>query len=49
MIEFGGQKIGNFHDIYNTLHAHADGDTVTVTVMRGQEKVTKEVTLERRK
>lgn len=46
MIEFGGQKVDNPDDYYNVLSAHYIGDKVIVTVMRGQEKITKIVVLE---
>jgi S1-C subfamily serine protease len=46
MIEFGGQKVDNSDDYYNVLSAHYVGDKVVVTVMRGQEKITKIVMLE---
>jgi ketosteroid isomerase-like protein len=46
MIEYGGEKIDNPDDLYRLRYAHYEGDKVRVTVMRGKEKITKEVTLE---
>jgi ketosteroid isomerase-like protein len=46
MVEFGGQKIDGPGDFRRVMRDHDIGDRVTVTVMRGQEKITKEVTLE---
>jgi len=49
LIEFDGKKIDNLYDFTYALRAHKPGDKVMVTVMRGNEKVTHEVTLEARK
>ncbi|MGD0695726.1 MAG: M28 family peptidase [Terriglobia bacterium] len=49
LIEFDGKKIENLYDFTYALRARKPGDKVSVTVMRGSEKVTKEVTLEVRK
>jgi len=49
LIEFDGKKIGNLYDFTYALRAHKPGDKVTVTVLRNGEKLTREVTLERRK
>jgi aminopeptidase YwaD len=49
LIEFDGKKIDNLYDFTYALRAHKPGDTVVVTVLRGNEKVTHEVTLEARK
>ncbi len=49
MVEFDGKKIDNLYDFTYALRAHKPGDKVTVTVMRGEEKITREVTLEVRK
>lgn len=49
LIEFDGKPIDNLYDFTYALRAHKPGDKVTVTVMRGKEKVTREVTLEARK
>jgi ketosteroid isomerase-like protein len=46
MIEYGGEKIDNPDDLYRRRYAHYEGDKVMVTVLRGNEKITKEVTLE---
>ena len=39
----------NLKQAMDTLRAHKPGDKVTVTVLRGNERVTREVTLEVRK
>jgi len=49
LIEFDGKKIDNLYDFTYALRAHKPGDKVMVTVLRGNEKVTHEVTLEARK
>jgi Peptidase family M28/PDZ domain/PA domain len=49
MEEFDGKKIDNLYDFSYALRAHKPGDKVMVTVMRGEEKLTREVTLEVRK
>ncbi len=49
LIEFYGKKIENLYDFTYALRAHKPGDKVMVTVLRGNEKVTREVTLEVRK
>lgn len=49
LIEFDGKKIDNLYDFTYALRAHKPGDKVMVTVLRGGEKVTQEVTLEARK
>lgn len=49
LIEFDGKKIDNLYDFTYALRARKPGDIVVVTVMRGNEKVTHEVTLEARK
>jgi S1-C subfamily serine protease len=46
LIEYGGQKIDNADSFYKLRYAHYEGEMVMVTVMRGNEKITKEVTLE---
>jgi ketosteroid isomerase-like protein len=46
LIEYGGQKIDNSDDLYRLRYTHYEGDNVLVTVIRGHEKITKEVTLE---
>jgi serine protease Do len=46
LIEYGGRKIDNYIDYARLVHAYSEGEKVMVTVMRGQDKVTKEVTLE---
>jgi hypothetical protein len=49
LIEFDGKKIDNLYDFTYALRARKPGDTVMVSVLRGNEKVTHEVTLEARK
>jgi S1-C subfamily serine protease len=49
LVEFDGKKIDNLYDFTYALRARKPGDKVTVTVMRGGEKITREVTLEARK
>ena len=49
LIEFDGKPIDNLYDFTYALRAHKPGDKVTVTVLRGNEKITREVTLEVRK
>jgi ketosteroid isomerase-like protein len=46
LIEYGGQKIDNPDDLYRLRYAHYEGRKVMVTVMRGSEKILREVTLE---
>jgi ketosteroid isomerase-like protein len=46
LIEYGGRKIDNPVDYERLRYAYYEGEKVTVTVMRGHEKITKEVTLE---
>lgn len=45
LIAYGGHKIDNPDDLYRLRYAHYEGDKVMVTVLRGKEKITKEVTL----
>ena len=49
LVEFDGKKIDNLYDFTYALRAHKPGDKVTVTVVRGAEKITRQVTLEVRK
>jgi hypothetical protein len=49
LVQFGDTKIDNLYDFTYALRAHQPGDKVMVTVLRGVEKVTREVTLEVRK
>ena len=49
LIEFAGKKIDNLYDFTYALRSHKPGETVSVTVMRGEEKITRDVTLEARK
>jgi PDZ domain/SnoaL-like domain len=46
LIEYGGRKIDNYIDYARLAHVYAEGEKVNVTVMRGQEKIAREVTLE---
>ena len=46
LIEYGGRKIDNPVDYERLRYAYSEGEKVMVTVMRGPEKITKEVTLE---
>jgi hypothetical protein len=46
LIRYGGRKIDNPVDYERLRYAYSEGEIVMVTVMRGQEKITKEVTLE---
>lgn len=46
LTEFGGQKIDRPADFDRLKYVHDEGEKVTVTVMRGKEIVTQEVTLE---
>jgi len=46
LIEYGGRKIDNPVDYARLTHAYYEGEKVVVTVMRGHDKITKEVTLE---
>jgi hypothetical protein len=45
LIEYGGRKIDNYIDYARLVHAYSEGEKVMATVMRGQEKITQEVTL----
>lgn len=49
LVQFGDKKIDNLYDFTYALRAHKPGDKVQVTVLRGGEKLTREVTLEVRK
>ncbi len=46
LIEYGGRKIDNPIDYARLGYAYNEGEKVMVTVIRGREKITKEVTLE---
>jgi ketosteroid isomerase-like protein len=46
LIEYGGNKIDNYIDYARLVHAYYEGEKVVVTVMRGHDKITHEVTLE---
>jgi hypothetical protein len=49
LVEFDGKAIDNLYDFTYALRAHKPGDKVLVTVLRGGQRVTREVTLEIRK
>jgi S1-C subfamily serine protease len=49
MVEFDGKKIDNLYDFTYALRAHKPGDKVMVIAMRGERRITREVTLEVRK
>jgi hypothetical protein len=44
LIEHGGRKIEKVDDLYRLRYAYYEGEKVMVTVMRGHEKIRKEVT-----
>ena len=46
LIEYGGRQIDTYADYARLVHAYSEGEKVMVTVLRGPEKITKEVTLE---
>jgi S1-C subfamily serine protease len=46
LIEYGGRKIDNYIDYARLTHVYSESEKVMVTVLRGREKITKEVTLE---
>lgn len=48
LVEFAGKPIKNLYDFTYALRAHKPGETVPVTVLRGKERVTVDVTLTRR-
>ncbi|MFN8547615.1 MAG: M20/M25/M40 family metallo-hydrolase [Candidatus Eisenbacteria bacterium] len=49
LIELGGTPVDNLSDFTAALKDHQPGDKVSVTVQRGAEKISKEVTLVERK
>jgi ketosteroid isomerase-like protein len=46
LIEYGGQKIDTPVDLDRLKYVHDEGEKVLVTVMRGKQRITKEVTLQ---
>ena len=46
LIEYGGRKIDNTFDFDRLRYAYYEGEKVMVTAMRGNEKITREVTLQ---
>lgn len=49
LIEFAGKEIKNLYDFTYALRAHKPGEEVSVTVVRGKEKITVTVKLEQRR
>lgn len=49
LVEFAGKEIKNLYDFTYALRSHRPGETVKVTVLRGTERLTVDVTLEQRK
>jgi len=49
IVEFGGKQIDNVYDYTYALQEHKAGDVVTVIVLRQDQRVPVQVTLERRK
>lgn len=49
LVEFAGKPIKNLYDFTYALRTHKPGETVSVTVLRGKERLTVNVTLEQRK
>jgi C-terminal processing protease CtpA/Prc len=49
LVEFAGKPIKNLYDFTYALRAHKPGETVKVTVLRGADRMTVDVTLEQRK
>jgi hypothetical protein len=49
LVEFAGKEIKNLYDFTYALRAHKPGEEVSVTVVRGKEKMTVTVKLEQRK
>jgi S1-C subfamily serine protease len=48
LVEFDGVPVATIYDFTHALRSKRPGDTVTVVVVRGGERVTAEVTLGRR-
>jgi S1-C subfamily serine protease len=46
IVEIDGQEIETIQDIQNILDNHHSGDTVKVTVYRGRQRLTVNVTLD---
>jgi hypothetical protein len=49
LVDFAGKPIKNLYDFTYALRSHKPGETVSVTVLRGTERLTVNVTLEQRK
>jgi S1-C subfamily serine protease len=45
IVGFDGQEIDNAQDLSSAMDAHKAGDTVTVTIFRGQRRMNVRVTL----
>jgi len=48
LVDFAGKTVENLYDFTYALQAQAPGDVITVIVIRNQERITAEVTLEAR-
>lgn len=46
LVDYGGHKIDNYLDYARLRYFYSEGEKVMVTVLRGRERITKEVTLE---
>jgi S1-C subfamily serine protease len=46
IVGFDGQEIASAQDLSNALNSHHAGDTVTLTVFRGQKRISLKVTLD---
>jgi S1-C subfamily serine protease len=49
LVEFAGKEIKNLYDFTYALRSHKPGETVSVTVLRGNQRLTVDVKLEQRK
>jgi hypothetical protein len=49
LVEFAGKPIKNLYDFTYALRAHKPGETISVTVLRGTERLTVTVTLDQRR
>ena len=49
LVEFAGKEIKNLYDFTYALRTHKPGETVSVTVLRGNQRLTVDVKLEQRK
>lgn len=46
LIEYGGRHIDRYVEYARLINYYSEGETVRVTALRGNERITKEVTLE---